>query len=187
MLLQSLPAAPRAAAAAAAGPRAPHGAFLAKLSDFGLCRPLRAPAATTGSATAPAAAAASAAADGRGGHDSGGSVTRRSADGSGYGTITHVAPEVLITGESRPASEIYSFGVLLLEMLTGSPAWAGLPHAGVVHQVAVLGRAPPTPPAGALPAAAEALLRACLARDPTARPAFPEVVRALEAWLAAEQ
>lgn len=161
----------------AAGPRPPRGDFRAKVCDLGLCRPLNAP---------PAAAAAVAPAE-RGGEPLGGSVTRRSADGSGLGTVTHVAPEVLITGDARPASEVYSFGVLLLEMLTGAPAWAGLPPAGVVHQVAVLGRAPPAPLRGALPARAEALLALCLARDPGARPPCSEVVFALEAWRAAEQ
>jgi serine/threonine protein kinase len=81
----------------------------------------------------------------------------------------------------RQASDCYSFGVLLSEMLSGAPAWPGLSPAGVALNVVSLGRAPGPPPA--LPRALDDLLRACLARDPEVRPTMSEVAAELAAWL----
>jgi serine/threonine protein kinase len=43
-----------------------------------------------------------------------------------YGTVTHMAPEVLLQGVSSKAADVYSFGVLLWQMLTSSRPWAGM-------------------------------------------------------------
>jgi serine/threonine protein kinase len=54
-----------------------------------------------------------------------------------YGTVTHMAPEVLLAGLSGKAADAYSFGVLLWQMLTAARPWAGLRHDMVVHAVVV--------------------------------------------------
>ncbi len=36
-----------------------------------------------------------------------------------YGTVTHMPPEALMDGGITKATDVYSFGVLLWEMLTG--------------------------------------------------------------------
>ena len=53
-----------------------------------------------------------------------------------YGTVTHMAPEVQLQGVSSKAADVYSFGVLLWQMLTSSRPWAGLRHDMVVQAVA---------------------------------------------------
>jgi serine/threonine protein kinase len=48
-----------------------------------------------------------------------------------YGTMTHMAPEVLASDTLSKASDVYSFGVILWEMYTGQRAWASLNFAQV--------------------------------------------------------
>eukprot|EP00775_Hariotina_reticulata_P014620 gene14620-14756_t len=92
-----------------------------------------------------------------------------------YGTITHMPPEVLRDGGAAftPAADVYAWGVLLWEMLTGSRAWAGLAAPAVVCQVAVLGRGLAIPPK--LPPLLQALLQRALSPDPQQRPNFAEI------------
>ena len=45
-----------------------------------------------------------------------------------YGTITHMAPEVLRLNTVSRAADVYSFGVILWEMAAGCRAWVGAPH-----------------------------------------------------------
>lgn len=125
--------------------------FCAKVGDFGLCRHLAGPA------------------------------ERLRLAGDAYGTVTHVAPEVLLEGAATKASDVYSFGVMLHEMLTGARAWAGLSHAAIVLQVSAFGRQLAVP--DGLPPALEQLLSSCLSRDPAARPGFAAAADALARWL----
>ena len=37
-----------------------------------------------------------------------------------YGTVTHMPPELLVSGELGPAADVYSFGVILNEMYCGA-------------------------------------------------------------------
>jgi hypothetical protein len=55
--------------------------------------------------------------------------------GSGCGTLSHMAPEVLADGLLTKAADVFSFGVLLWEMYTGLRAWRGRPAAQIIHLV----------------------------------------------------
>ncbi|RHZ46782.1 hypothetical protein Glove_606g112 [Diversispora epigaea] len=45
-----------------------------------------------------------------------------------YGVIPYVAPETLSRGEYTQASDIYSFGMVMLEVLTSYPPYYNIPH-----------------------------------------------------------
>lgn len=131
----------------------PHG-FTAKVGDFGLAR--------INSSSSDAA------------HP----VDQRLANNA-YGTITHMSPEVLLGGGSAftAAADVYSWGVLLWEMITGSRAWAGLAAPAVVMQVAVLKRGLSMPKN--LPGVLDDFLQRALSPEPEARPSFNEIVEGL--------
>jgi eukaryotic-like serine/threonine-protein kinase len=91
------------------------------------------------------------------------------AEGAILGTPAYMAPEQI---EGKPAderSDIFAFGLLLYEMLTGARAFDGQSAAAVA--AAILEREP-TPVSAlqpAIPAAVERVVQTCLAKDPAAR------------------
>ena len=114
-----------------------------KLLDFGLAK--REPAVTTPEATLTAA------------------LTGK---GQILGTLHYMSPEQLQGEEAGPASDIFSFGLVLYEMLTGKRAFDGATPASVI--AAILERDAPSIGAAA-PAAVEAVLARCLAKSPEDR------------------
>ena len=54
----------------------------------------------------------------------------RSRDNHFRGTITHMAPEVLLHGRLSRASDVYSFGILLWQLFTGATLYSGLSAVG---------------------------------------------------------
>jgi tetratricopeptide (TPR) repeat protein len=88
--------------------------------------------------------------------------------GSLVGTVQYMAPEAL-TGGADPRSDIYSLGIVLYQMLTGSPPFDAPTPWEVMRQH----REEPPPPvrerAPDLPEAIEDLLDRCLAKDPEER------------------
>ncbi|HEY6989275.1 MAG TPA: protein kinase, partial [Bryobacteraceae bacterium] len=80
------------------------------------------------------------------------------------GTLEYMAPEQLQGREADARSDIFSFGCVLYEMLSGVRAFSASSPAGVI--AAILEREPePLPIAPAL----DRVLRACLAKDPERR------------------
>ena len=80
-----------------------------------------------------------------------------------YGTVTHLAPELLLQGRMSRAADVYSFGVVLWEMLQGGRPFPGLTHSQVLHAVSQ-GKALAPPKATPPPLAP--LLARCLGRAP---------------------
>ena len=134
----------------------------AKLLDFGLAKGV-APAATfSGVSTAP---------------------TRQqdlTAQGSIVGTLQYMAPEQIEGQEADARTDIFAFGVLLYEMLTGKKAFEGKSQASLIG--AILKDQPP-PVSVVQPLSPQSLdraLRRCLAKDPDDR---WQTIRDLEAEL----
>lgn len=62
------------------------------------------------------------------------------------GTLTHMAPEVLMYGKISRASDVYAFGILLWELYTAQQAFKGTPRVLLGHEVAKMGHRPEFPP-----------------------------------------
>jgi eukaryotic-like serine/threonine-protein kinase len=91
------------------------------------------------------------------------------------GTASYLAPEQLRGDEVTPAVDVYALGLVLIEALTGRPAYPG---SGLESAMARLSR-PPTMPER-LPADWQALLRSMTAVDPSARPSALDTASALD-------
>ncbi|PNH11047.1 hypothetical protein TSOC_002128, partial [Tetrabaena socialis] len=50
------------------------------------------------------------------------------------GTLSHVAPELLLHGHTSRHVDTYAFGILLHELFTGRRAYIGVPKALLPHQ-----------------------------------------------------
>jgi serine/threonine protein kinase len=62
------------------------------------------------------------------------------------GTPTHMSPELFTAGHISKASDVFAYGVLLFEIMTGQRAYAGVPIPLLPHEVAVQGLRPQWPP-----------------------------------------
>jgi eukaryotic-like serine/threonine-protein kinase len=95
------------------------------------------------------------------------------------GTLSHMAPEVLFGGDADPRSDIWSLGVLLYELTTGTLPFHGRSpfetSSAILHQL-------PAPLPGSVPLALRLVIERCLAKDPARRYQTAGAVRtALEA------
>ncbi|GFR42473.1 hypothetical protein Agub_g3381 [Astrephomene gubernaculifera] len=96
-----------------------------------------------------------------------------------YGTLTHMPAETLRDGVISKATDVYSMGVLLWQLFTGSRPWAGLRHGQIIVMVVTQGaRLRFTP---GCPSAFEELAMACMESDPSKRPTIESVLAGLEA------
>jgi ligand-binding sensor domain-containing protein len=104
------------------------------------------------------------------------------------GTIAYMSPEQALGERLGPASDLYSLGVVLFEMLSGRVPFSGASDVAILSQI--VHRAPPDlrPLRPDVHEDLLALLEQLLAKDPAKRPASAgEVVRRLDALLDAAQ
>ena len=91
------------------------------------------------------------------------------AQGTILGTFQYMAPEQVEGEEADARTDIFAFGAVLYEMLTGRKAFAGKSQASLLGAIL---KDQPTPVAQVqpmTPPALEYLVRTCLAKDPDAR------------------
>ena len=90
--------------------------------------------------------------------------------GTILGTVQYMAPEQLEGHDAGERTDIFAFGVVLYEMITGRRAFEGESDAALIGQI--LHAEPPAPSSieRLTPPALDGLVRACLAKDPSARP-----------------
>jgi serine/threonine-protein kinase len=86
-------------------------------------------------------------------------------DGSIRATLSCVAPERLLGGTAQPPSDMFSFGVLLFNLLAGHPPWPQW-----VSLQDRLALAAPLPALPGVPASIGELYRSCLSQEPEDRP-----------------
>eukprot|EP00878_Enallax_costatus_P015326 GHUV01016052.1.p1 GENE.GHUV01016052.1~~GHUV01016052.1.p1 ORF type:complete len:281 (+),score=98.67 GHUV01016052.1:286-1128(+) len=94
------------------------------------------------------------------------------------GTLTHMAPELLLHGHASKSSDVYAYGILLWELATGRRPYSGTPVGMLAHKVAQQGWRPAWPGGCSLPV--QMLTEACWAQDPAVRPTFEDIVQQLE-------
>jgi serine/threonine protein kinase/Tol biopolymer transport system component len=137
----------------------------AKLLDFGLAKPTR-PALGTSLSRLPTTP----------------SMTER---GTILGTFQYMAPEQLEGAEADARTDIFAFGAVVYEMLTGKKAFEGR---NPISVIAAIMHAEPPPIATTQPLAPpllDHLVRTCLAKDPKDRwQSAADVMRELT-WIAA--
>ncbi|KAG1672491.1 hypothetical protein FOA52_002799 [Chlamydomonas sp. UWO 241] len=95
------------------------------------------------------------------------------------GTMTHMAPEILLDGRVSKAADVYAFGITLWELFTAGRPFQGTPRALVGHLVTRENKRPAFPLA--TPSDFRALAERCWHPDADARPTFAEVLATLQA------
>ncbi|MGH9200568.1 MAG: protein kinase domain-containing protein, partial [Vicinamibacterales bacterium] len=92
----------------------------------------------------------------------------KTAEGSLLGTFYYMAPEQIEGAQSDARSDVFAFGCVLYEMLTGTRAFEGKSPASIM--AAILDREPaPLARVDPLPAFVENLVAKCLAKNPEDR------------------
>ncbi|GFR47438.1 hypothetical protein Agub_g9161 [Astrephomene gubernaculifera] len=93
------------------------------------------------------------------------------------GTLTHMAPEVMLEGRISKAADVYSFGILLWELFCAADPFAGVPRAHMGHAITKEARRPRFPPFA--PRSYVDLASRCWDPDASARPSFEQVLTEL--------
>lgn len=134
----------------------------AKLLDFGLAKPAATTLATPVPPSTPSTptltiASLSSPAD---------PLTR---EGAVVGTFQYMAPEVLRGGEADTHSDLFSFGCVLYEMLSGRRAFEGKSQLSVMTAILEADPPPLSSIGIAVPQGLDRLIRTCVEKDPDRR------------------
>ncbi len=119
----------------------------AKLLDFGLAK-ARQPGAADATVTAP--------------------PLDKTAEGTILGTVQYMAPEQLEGREADARTDVFAFGAVVYEMLTGKKAFAGSSQASVMSTI-MQAEPPAISTIQPLAPALDRAIRKCLAKDPDDR------------------
>ena len=96
--------------------------------------------------------------------------SRLTMSGVVIGTIRYLPPERISDGASSPAGDIYSAGIILYEMLTGSKPFWSEATGEVIHRILETYPLPPKEISHEVPQELNALIMAMIDKDPAKRP-----------------
>ncbi|HET7226721.1 MAG TPA: serine/threonine-protein kinase, partial [Candidatus Eisenbacteria bacterium] len=113
-------------------------------------------------------------------------ATPLTAEGTLVGTFQYMAPEQLEGREADARSDIWALGCVLYEMATGTRAFEGRSQASLISSIMSSEPAPLSLLAPTSPPALDALIRACLAKDPEDRIQTAHDVRLQLRWIAGD-
>src|SRR5207248_3778721 len=147
----------------------------AKLMDFGLSKPASLGTAV-GSGSAPLLSAAMTA--------SGPSPSPLTSAGSVVGTIQYMSPEQIEGKAASERSDIFAFGAVLYEMVTGKRAFEGKSQLSVASAILEKDPAPVSALPSASPPALDHVVRTCLAKNPEDRYQTAHDVKLQLRWIA---
>ncbi len=85
------------------------------------------------------------------------------------GTLQYMSPEQLEGKSADTRSDIFAFGLVLFEMISGKPAFQAASQASLIAAILKEEPAPLPPTEPVTPPALDRLLQKCLAKDPDAR------------------
>ena len=99
------------------------------------------------------------------------SVTVETVSGQGtiVGTLQYMAPEQLEGRDADPRSDLFAFGAVLYEMVTGRRAFVGKSQASVIAAILESDPAPISTAQPLAPPVLDRVVSKCLAKDPEAR------------------
>jgi Tol biopolymer transport system component len=106
------------------------------------------------------------------------------AEGTIIGTMQYMSPEHLEGKETDARSDLFSFGAVLYEMLTGKHAFDGKSQASVIAAILEHEPQPVSTFQPMTPPALDRLIRTCLAKDPEERIQTAHDVKLQLQWIA---
>ena len=148
------------------------GSPQARLLDFGLAKPgagVFGAAAPTGLATSPLL------------------TSPITAHGTILGTFQYMAPEQIEGDEADPRTDLFAFGAVVYEMLTGRRAFTGKTQASLIGAILKDVPAPASSIAVAVPPPLDRIVARCLAKDPDERWQTARDLTSELAWIADEK
>ncbi|EIE22674.1 kinase-like protein [Coccomyxa subellipsoidea C-169] len=96
-----------------------------------------------------------------------------------YGTVAYMPPELLSDSRLTRSADIYSFGMLMWELISGEVPFDRMTVGQIFFAVVQEQQRPPIPEKG-VPAPYLKLMQRCWNTDPKQRPEVPEVLAALK-------
>ncbi|CAG0908923.1 unnamed protein product, partial [Cyprideis torosa] len=94
------------------------------------------------------------------------------------GTYQWMSPEVIREGKHSTASDVWSYGVVVWEVLTGEIPFKGMDMMAMAYQVGIGKRTLPIP--SSCPGEWKELISACWEPEPDRRPTFVDILRHLD-------
>jgi eukaryotic-like serine/threonine-protein kinase len=103
-------------------------------------------------------------------------ITQHTQTGSVVGTVAYLSPELVLRGQADARSDVYSLGVLIYEMLTGSQPYKGEQAVQIAYQHANDNIPAPSSVKPSIPELLDEIVLWATARNPSHRPASAETL-----------